>query len=138
MLRFIVAGLIILAAGALIIGYAGMFPFGDDGERAAPNTDDGDDSDAVALGRSIYEQRCVNCHSIDDSPSLGPSFQGLYGSEVTMEDGSTVVVDEEHIVESITDPQARIREGFPSSMQPFRNLSEEELDGLVAFIRSLE
>lgn len=94
-------------------------------------------NDQVAAGESIYRSQCSNCHSIDGASRIGPTFEGLYESEVTMEDGSTVVVDEDHIITSIRDPQAMVREGYPNVMPSFDNLGDDEVASLVAFIQSL-
>ncbi len=40
-------------------------------------------------GKLLFNQRgCANCHSIDGSKKVGPSFQGLYGTEHALADGS--------------------------------------------------
>ena len=44
---------------------------------------------------------CVGCHSIDGTPMTGPTWFGLFGSNVKLADGTTVVADEAYISESI-------------------------------------
>ncbi|MDI3339407.1 MAG: cytochrome c [Sphaerobacter sp.] len=102
--------------------------------RSAP----ADPSDPVQRGEAIYRQRCAGCHTIDGSRRVGPTLRGLYGSEVPLEDGSTVVADEAYIRESIVDPTARIHAGYPRAMPSFDDLSDQEIDDLIAFIRSPE
>lgn len=80
---------------------------------------------------------CVACHSLDGSQLVGPSWKGLYGSQVTLEDGSTVTADDAYILESITDPQAKVHAGFAPVMPPY-DLSEADLADLLAFIESLK
>lgn len=133
MSRSLVIGLLVATIAILAVA-GGFILLDDDG----PDDRAGESSGDAEVGQSIYEQQCSGCHTIDGSDGVGPSFDGLFGSEVTMEDGSTVTVDGDHLVESITDPQAQIREGYPSVMPSFSNLSEDELQGLVAFIQSLE
>ena len=43
---------------------------------------------------------------------VGPKFVGLYGSQVTLDDGSTVVADDAYIRRSITDPDAQRVAGY--------------------------
>lgn len=134
--RYVVTVLILASVSLSVFALGGCLPGGDSDESGESNGAGVDD--AVALGERIYQEQCAGCHANDDSNSVGPSLAGLYGSEVTFEDGSTTVVDGEHIVESVTDPQARIREGYPNVMPAFDGLSEDELAGIVAYIQSLE
>ncbi|MEX2425688.1 MAG: cytochrome c [Thermomicrobiaceae bacterium] len=139
MSRRVIGGLLAVFAVILIFGYSSTIPLGDDDPRPVDESaGTGGDGSLEEVGESIYEQQCSGCHTIDGSEGVGPSLAGLYGSDVSMEDGSTVEVDEDHLVESITDPNAQTREGFPSVMPSFSNLSDDEIAGLVAFIQSLE
>jgi cytochrome c oxidase subunit II len=101
--------------------------------RVDINTDD-----PVERGEAIYRRNCSGCHSLDGSQRVGPTLRGLYGSEVKLSDGTTVIVDEEHIRVSITDPSAMTRDGFRDMMPTFDRLSHRDIESLVAFIRSLE
>jgi cytochrome c oxidase subunit 2 len=60
----------------------------------------------------------VGCHSADGTPLAGPSWQGIYGTEETLADGSTVIVDLEYIHSSIVEPNAQIVEGFSPNIMP--------------------
>lgn len=82
---------------------------------------------------------CLACHSVDGSAMVGPSWKGLWGSELEYEDGSTAIVDEELIRQSIDDPLSRIVKGYPPSMPPFSGLfTEEQTDDIIEYIKSLE
>lgn len=86
--------------------------------------------------QSFIRNGCQACHSLDGTQVLGPTFQGLYQSEVTLDDGSTVIADEEYLIESIVDPSAKIVAGFDNVMPPYDFLSENEVQSLVEFIKS--
>lgn len=76
---------------------------------------------------------CVTCHGVQ-----APTLAGLYGSQVRLEDGGTVVADEGYLRESILDSTARVVAGYPPLMPSFRGrLSEEQLFSLIAYIKSL-
>lgn len=92
------------------------------------------------LGRELYTMRgCIACHTLDGNPSTGPTFKGLFGSDQKMASGETVTADENYIQESILDPMAKVRAGFQPVMPPFAGqLSEKEIEGLIAFIKSLQ
>ena len=80
---------------------------------------------------------CLACHSTDGSTLVGPTWKGLYGSEEELEDGSTVIVDDAYIHESIVDPTAKITKGYPPSMPPFP-LTEEQIKDITEYIKSLK
>lgn len=83
---------------------------------------------------------CAACHTSDGSVSLGPTWMGLYGSEVTLRGGLIVIADEAYLRESIVDPTARVVLGiWPVGMpEGFGDtLSEREIASLIAYIKSL-
>ena len=79
---------------------------------------------------------CAACHGADGSGGVGPQFTGLYGSEVTLSDGSTVVADDEYLRRSITDPSAQLTDGYTLTM-PDTNLSDGDIEAVLAYIREL-
>ena len=98
-----------------------------------------DDGEVTASrGQTVAQDNgCMTCHSTDGSQLVGPTWQNLYGSEKTFDDGSTATADEEYLRESIVDPSAKVVEGFPPSMVPYDFLSDSEINSLVAYIKSL-
>ena len=98
------------------------------------------DVDLVAAERGRTAAAvCLACHSVDGSTIVGPTWQGLYLSERTFEDGSTASADEAYIRESIVDPMAKIVKGFPPSMPPFAGmLTEEQTADIIEYIKSLQ
>ena len=85
--------------------------------------------DALALG-------CASCHSTDGARSEGPTWKGLYGSEVVLADGTAVTVDEAYLRRAILDPQADVAPGYSMAM-PTVEVSDAELERLVAYIQTL-
>ncbi len=81
---------------------------------------------------------CMGCHSVDGSESVGPTWLGLFGSEVQLEDGSTVTADEAYVRDSILDPESQIVAGYPKLMPPaYSTLEEGDIEALIAYIKSL-
>jgi len=79
---------------------------------------------------------CDTCHR--DSPARGPTLLGLYNKPVLLEDGRTVIADDNYVRESILNPTAKIVSGFKPVMPTFQGLvSDEQLNALVAYIKSL-
>ena len=96
------------------------------------------ESGSVALGEQLFEQKgCPACHSIDGSPSVGPTVKGLFGHTVELADGSTKVANEPYLEESIREPGEEIVKDFPPVMpeQPF---TAAEVHALVAYLETLK
>ncbi len=93
---------------------------------------------AAASGQNLYFERgCVSCHARDNSYSIGPSWKGLYGSEVRLNDGSSVVADDAYLLESILDPKAKTVEGYTPGLMPLNGLTESEAKQLIEYIKTL-
>jgi cytochrome c oxidase subunit 2 len=80
---------------------------------------------------------CLGCHSIDGSPKVGPTWKGLYGSQVELESGETVTADATYLHESIADPNAKVVKGYQPIM-PNLGLDEQTIADLIAYIESLK
>lgn len=95
-------------------------------------------SPLAAEGRELTLTRgCAACHGEDGAGDVGAPWQGLYGSMVELEDGTTVLADTEYIRRSIVDPKAQIAAGYTISM-PLTTLTEAEIDAVVAYIEELQ
>lgn len=96
-----------------------------------------DDTLAAAGQKLFLSLGCTTCHS-GGPQAPGPLLQGLYGATVTLQNGSTVVADENYIRESILHPKAKMVAGFQPVMPPFQGLiNEEGLLQILAYIKSL-
>ena len=99
-----------------------------------------DDMDPVELGEQLVTRNaCDTCHSSDGTRLQGPTFQGLFGSERTMEDGEEVTADENYIRESILDPNARITRGYQPVMPSYAGtLNDRQIDAIIEYIKTLQ
>jgi cytochrome c oxidase subunit 2 len=96
-----------------------------------------DGSLASAGEKSFQHYGCTMCHRADNA-GRGPNLTGAFGHAVLLDDGRTVTADESYIRESILNPGAKIVSGFKNIMPTFEGqLSEEEVIGLVAYIKAL-
>jgi cytochrome c oxidase subunit II len=97
-------------------------------------------ADPVATGATLYfEQGCRGCHSTDGSRLVGPTFQGLFGTQRPLTDGTTVIADEGYLRTAILDPGAQVVQGFDNIMPGSYAdlLREAQVDALIAYIESL-
>ena len=73
-------------------------------------------------GQKLFQQLgCATCHR-SDTQGRGPNLVGLFGKPVQLEDGRTVMADENYIRESILNPGREGRQRVSSrSCRPFRD-----------------
>jgi cytochrome c oxidase subunit 2 len=90
-------------------------------------------------GAKLYQLRgCGQCHSVDGSGGIGPTFKNLYGSQHGMKDGSNVNVDENYVRESILYPAKRIVAGYENVMPTYQGrLKDSEITALIAYLKSI-
>ena len=79
---------------------------------------------------------CVACHGANGEGGAAPSWVGLAGSTVTLDDGTTVVADAEYLARSITAP-AEQKVAGATLVMPANMLTAEQVADVVAFIESL-
>ena len=106
------------------------------GELAAIGTD------PVARGeRWAKNNGCQSCHSVDGTPNVGPTWQGLFGKTVELMDGTTAVVDETYLLNAITNPNMQVQVGATANVMPQTykdSISAEQISDIIAFINSLQ
>jgi len=94
-------------------------------------------SPTAAQGKQLAVSKgCASCHVFYGKDAAGPTWKGLYNSEVTLTDGSVVVADDEYLTRSIKDPWAQKVKGFGTIM-PRNNLTDAEVALVVAYIKEL-
>ncbi len=91
-------------------------------------------------GKIQYERNgCSTCHTVDGSKSKGPSWKGIWHKMEKLNNGTTVLVDEAYVRESMLYPQAKVVDGFEPIMPSFNNLlRDNQIKGLIAYIQSLQ
>jgi cytochrome c oxidase subunit 2 len=92
-----------------------------------------------AAGQALAAQSgCAACHSLDGSKLTGPTWRGLFGSKVTLSDGTTVTADEAYLTESIVDPSAKVVQGFQAGIMPKFGLTDPQVKYIVAYLETLK
>lgn len=90
-------------------------------------------------GEEVAARRgCLRCHTTDGSPHIGPSFAGLHGATIPLQDGGEIVADEAYLTESMMDPLAHVHAGFTPVMPSYKGMLEPaEVAALLELIESL-
>jgi cytochrome c oxidase subunit II len=113
----------------------------DESQKPPPECE-GDPNPMACWGGLLYTQRgCNACHSTNPAVNApGPSWATLWGASRAFEDGSSVTADENYILQSIRQPQAKIVKGFGNvNMPPYgeRNLPQAQVDAIIAYMKKL-
>lgn len=93
----------------------------------------------VEQGKDLFENKlgCASCHA-GGPQQRGAKLEGIFGKEVKLVGGQTVIANEEYIRNSIVNPSSQIVEGYQPIMPTFKGqVTEEQLVALVAYIKSL-
>lgn len=92
---------------------------------------------AEAGARLFAVLRCNTCHAAG-AEQRGPRLDGLFGTEVEVQGGATVVFDSGYVRESILEPRAKITTGFEPVMPTYRGqVTEGDIMDLTTYLRSL-
>ncbi|HEX7183874.1 MAG TPA: cytochrome c oxidase subunit II [Thermoanaerobaculia bacterium] len=95
----------------------------------------------TASGADLFQQlACHTCHRTGTAgmAARAPRLEGLFGHQVRLEDGGTLVADENYLRESILNPMAKVTAGWQPIMPTYQGqVTEEQLTQLISYIRSL-
>jgi mono/diheme cytochrome c family protein len=108
------------------------------GEVTMPPECSGAADPMACWGQKLSNSKgCIACHAVDgvrEQPC--PNWKGLHGKERPLVSGETVVADDEYLANSIVNSWDQVVQGYGKSMPPY-NFPEQEVDALVAYIKSL-
>jgi cytochrome c oxidase subunit 2 len=105
---------------------------------SAQETAIADPNPNAGRGEVLYSQKgCKGCHSIDGSHGTGPTWKHLYGEQVPLNNGTSVLADDDYLFESIKSPNNKIVAGFQPGMPDF-GLTDKQINDLIAFIKTVK
>ena len=88
--------------------------------------------------RLFASMGCISCHS-GNAAARGPNLAGVYGSRLTLADGSQVLVNDAFLRDSILNPSEHVTAGFAPIMPTYQGqVSEDGLISLVEYIKNLQ
>ncbi|MBE7560250.1 cytochrome c oxidase subunit II [bacterium] len=93
--------------------------------------------------RLVQIYGCLSCHTTDGGKKVGPSFKGIYGERQTVlvrRREMNIDVDDEYLLESMREPNAKIVKGYPPNQMPSQEgiLSDEQMTAIVKYIQELK
>jgi cytochrome c2 len=94
-------------------------------------------------GEGLYTSLgCLGCHSIDGTPSSGPTLKGVFNSMVPLANGQSVKAGEQYLLESIVDPDKQIVKGYQpgvmSAVIQKGQVPQDQAQELVDYIKTLK
>ncbi len=88
--------------------------------------------------RLFASMGCNACHN-GTAAARGPSLAGVYGSQLTLANGSQIKVTEAFLRDSILNPSQHVTAGFAPIMPTYQGqISEDGLIDLVEYIKTLQ
>ena len=109
------------------------------GKRPEVAPDYKTDKPNAEWGKALYtELGCYACHSTDGTRGHGPSFNGLIGSSRKLTGiDQPITANADYIRESITNPAAKVVEGFPAGYMPVYPIEDQQIEALILFLQTL-
>ena len=88
--------------------------------------------------RLFASMGCNACHS-GNAAARGPNLAGVYGSKLTLTNGSQVLVNDAYLRDAILSPSQHITAGYAPIMPTYQGqISEDGLIDLVEYIKNLQ
>jgi len=88
--------------------------------------------------RLFASMGCNACHS-GNAAARGPNLAGVYGTKLTLTDGSQVQVNDAYLRDAILNPSQHVTAGFAPIMPTYQGqISEDGLIDLVEYLKNLQ
>ncbi len=95
----------------------------------------------VAKGKQLSENfGCEACHTLTGAKSTGPTWKGLAGRKVHLDNGQVVRATDGYLINAIEQPDAEIVAGYSSGIMTtaIGNIPVSQAKALVAYIKSVK
>ena len=88
--------------------------------------------------RLFASMGCNACHS-GNAAARGPNLAGVYGTKLTLTDGSQVLVNDAYLRDAILNPSQHVTAGYAPIMPTYQGqISEDGLIDLVEYVKNLQ
>jgi cytochrome c oxidase subunit 2 len=89
------------------------------------------------LGAELFDRYdCGSCHGPVNTVR-GPSLFGIYNAPRRLTTGQTVKADDQYLRRALVEPDADVVEGYQKIMPDYKDLKEDEILQLIAYMKSL-
>lgn len=86
----------------------------------------------------VQKNGCTQCHSVDGSTGVGPTFLGGFGASREFVDGSSQIMDRDYIRESVFYPSRKVVKGYISQMPTYKGaLSDDDVAAIAEYLSTL-
>jgi CHRD domain/Cytochrome c len=95
----------------------------------------------VAQGKQLSENfGCEACHTLTGAKSTGPTWKGLAGRTVRLDNGKVLKATDGYLINAIEQPDAEIVEGYSSGIMTtaIGNIPVSQAKAIVAYIKSVK
>lgn len=95
----------------------------------------------VAKGKQLSESfGCEACHTLTGAKSTGPTWKGLAGRTVRLDNGQTLKATDGYLINAIEQPDAEIVAGYSSGIMTtaIGNIPVSQAKAIVAYIKSVK
>lgn len=87
--------------------------------------------------RLFASMSCNACHNTRPD-ARGPNLVGVYGSQLTLQNGESVTADDAYLRQAILDPAQHVTQGYTPIMPTYQGqISEDGVIALVEYIKNL-
>jgi cytochrome c oxidase subunit II len=96
---------------------------------------------SVAMkGKQLYDDmRCGTCHMTEDT-ERGPSLYGIFNSKRPLDNGTSVLADEDYLRDSIINPYNKINKGYKNTMPVYiykKQVNEDQIRAMIEYMKTL-
>lgn len=94
--------------------------------------------DPVAAGQTLWEVNCMMACHTGRPGAIGPNIERAFGTMRELEDGRSVLMDENYVRNSMINPNDDIAKGYPAAMTSFRGtLNNTQMNQIIAYLKSM-
>lgn len=93
--------------------------------------------DPAAAGKVIWDTNCAAACHTGKPGAIGPNIVNKFGTLRQLEDGSEILMDDNYVRNSMSNPNEHIAKGYPAAMTSFKGaLNPKQMSQVIAYLKS--